>query len=121
VPRILLVDDNADVLSFMCDALQGRGYDLKVIQNSAEALLALQQQSFDLIITDIVMPKVHGLEILQAAKRQNPSVSVVFVTGHPHRDILREGFEKGAFSVLEKPFPVSELIATVERALSTHA
>lgn len=119
--RILLVDDDADVLSFMSDALQGRGYHLQVLQSSAQAAALLQQQSFDLVITDIVMPRVHGLQILENAKRGNPSARVVFVTGHPHRDILREGFEKGAFSVLEKPFPVDEFLETVDRALNRSA
>ena len=117
--RILIVDDNADVLSFMTDALQGRGYDLRSIQNSALATVVLQEERFDLIITDIVMPKVHGLDILEQAKRQNPDVRVVFVTGHPHRDIMREGFERGAFCVLEKPFSVDEFVSTVARALGT--
>lgn len=117
--RILIVDDNADVLSFMTDALQGRGYDLRSVQNSALAAVVLQEERFDLIVTDIVMPKVHGLEILERAKRQNPDVRVVFVTGHPHRDIMREGFEKGAYCVLEKPFSVDEFVNAVARALGT--
>ena len=115
--RILLVDDDADVLEFMSDALQGRGYDVKVLQSSSQAASVLQRETFDLIITDIVMPKVHGLEILENARRRNPAARVVFVTGHPHRDILREGFDKGAFSVLEKPFPVEEFLSTVDQAL----
>jgi two-component system, NtrC family, response regulator HydG len=119
VPRILVVDDNPDVLSFMTDALEGRGYDLRGLQNSVHAAAVLQEETFDLIITDIVMPKVHGLQILETAKRLNPGVRVVFVTGHPHRDIVREGFEKGAFSVLEKPFSVDELVSVVARALNT--
>jgi DNA-binding NtrC family response regulator len=118
VQRILLVDDDEDVLSFMSDALVDRGYEPTVLQNSAEAAAILERETFDLIITDIVMPKVHGLEILESAKRRNPTVRVVFVTGYPHRDILREGFEKGAFSVIEKPFPVETFLATVDRALS---
>ena len=118
MPRILLVDDDADVLSFMTDALQDRGYDLRVLQSSAQAVTVIASADFDLIITDIVMPKVHGLQILQSAKQRNPDTPVIFVTGHPHRDILREGFEKGAFSVLEKPFTVSEFLSTVDRALA---
>jgi two-component system response regulator HydG len=121
VHRILLVDDDADVLSFMCDALQNRGYELHVLQNSTQAAALLERQTFDLIITDIVMPKVHGLEILERAKRRNPWARVIFVTGHPYRDILREGFEKGAYSVLQKPFAVDELLDTVDRALTGRA
>ena len=117
MPRILLVDDDADVLSFMSDTLTGRGYDLRVLQNSSDAAAVLERETFDLIITDIVMPRVHGLQILESAKRRNPSARVVFVTGHPHRDIVREGFDRGAFTVLEKPFPVDALLETVDRAL----
>jgi two-component system response regulator HydG len=117
VHRILLVDDDADVLSFMSDALRDRDYHLRVLQSSAQAAAILERETFDLIITDIVMPKVHGLEILERARRHNPLARVVFVTGHPYRDILREGFEKGAFSVLQKPFPVDELLETVDQAL----
>ena len=78
----------------------------------------MRDSAFDLVITDIVMPKVHGLQILATARRLNPDVRVVFVTGHPHRDIVREGFERGAFTVLEKPFSVDEFVSVVARALS---
>jgi len=118
VTRILLVDDDADVLAFMTDALRERGFAVQVLQSSAQAASVIAGDHFDLIVTDIVMPKVHGLQILQSAKQRNPDTPVIFVTGHPHRDILREGFEQGAFSVLEKPFTVSEFLTTVDRALA---
>jgi CheY-like chemotaxis protein len=119
VPRILIVDDDAEVLSFMADALDGQGYDVRSLQNSVHASAVLGEERFDLVITDIVMPTVHGLEILERARRRNPSPPVIFVTGHPQQAILREGLEKGAVGVLEKPFSAAEFQSVVSRALST--
>jgi DNA-binding NtrC family response regulator len=118
VPRILIVDDDADVLSFMADALDGHGYDVRSLQNSVHASAILGEEKFDLIVTDIVMPTVHGLEILERAKRRSPAAPVIFVTGHPQQAILDEGMEKGALDVLEKPFSAAEFQSVVSRALA---
>jgi DNA-binding NtrC family response regulator len=117
VPRILIVDDDAEILSFMADALDGQGYDVRSLQNSANASAVLGEERFDLIVTDVVMPVVHGLEILETAKRRSPTARVVFVTGHPEQAIVREGLEKGVVSVLEKPFSLVEFQSVVSHAL----
>ena len=120
MPRILIVDDDAEVLSFMADALDGQGYDVRSLQNSVHASAVLGEEKFDLIVTDIVMPKVHGLEILESARRRSPSARVIFVTGHPQQAIVREGLQKGAVGVLEKPFSIAEFQDVVSRALATN-
>ena len=118
MPRILIVDDDAEGLSFMADALDGQGYDVRSLQNSVHASAVLGEEKFDLIVTDVVMPKVHGLEILENARRRSPSARVIFVTGHPQQAIVQEGLEKGALDVLEKPFSMTEFQSVVSRALA---
>ena len=120
MPRILIVDDDAEVLSFMTDALDDQGYDVRSLQNSVHASAVLGEESFDLIITDIVMPRVHGLEILENARRRSPSARVIFVTGHPQQAIVQEGLQKGAVGVLEKPFTMAEFQSVVSQALATN-
>jgi two-component system C4-dicarboxylate transport response regulator DctD len=117
-PRILVVDDDAAVLRMMAEALELRGFTPRPMQSSRDAAKLLRTETFDLIITDVVMPYVHGLEILQIAKSRKPETPVLFVTGHAHRQIIKEGLIQGAYAFLEKPFNLPDFIATVERALS---
>jgi DNA-binding NtrC family response regulator len=117
--RILIVDDDAGVLRLMNETLELRGYAPKAIQNSRDAAKLLKHEAFDLIITDVVMPYIHGLEILQIAKSRKPETPVLFVTGYAHRQIIKEGLLQGGYGFIEKPFQIADFVATVERALNS--
>jgi len=117
--RILVIDDDGPVLRLMAEALEQKGYEPKALQSSRDAAKLLRTETFDLIITDVVMPYVHGLEILQIAKSRKPETPVLFVTGHAHRQIIKEGLIQGAYAFVEKPFQIPDFIATVERALNS--
>jgi DNA-binding NtrC family response regulator len=117
-PRILIIDDDGPVLRMMAEALEARGYAPRAMQSSRDAAQLLETETFELIITDVVMPHLHGLEILQIAKSHKPETPVLFVTGHANRQIVKEGLSQGAYAFLEKPFKLPDFIAAVERALN---
>jgi DNA-binding NtrC family response regulator len=116
-PRILIIDDDPAVLGLMRETLEQRGYQPQALTSSREAVSLLEQQAFDLIISDIVMPDPHGLKILEIAKRRQPQTPVIFITGHAHRQIVKESYEKGAYAIVEKPFQIPKFMTTVEGAL----
>lgn len=115
---ILLIDDEDDVLSMMADVLKDQGYDPASVSNGEEALKLLETRRFDVIVSDIMMPRLNGLRLLEAVKRQDRDVQVVLVTGYATRELAADAVEKGAFRVLEKPFSNDQLIRTVEDALN---
>jgi DNA-binding NtrC family response regulator len=116
-PRILVIDDHPGVLDFMVMALKAAGYAPQGLSDSREALRVLQENRFDLVVSDIVMPYLHGLELLEAAKRQDPSTRVLFVTGYPNQTIVGEALNKGASGIVEKPFEMEEFLAMVRQIL----
>ncbi|HXH81815.1 MAG TPA: response regulator [Candidatus Tectomicrobia bacterium] len=116
--RILLIDDDANVLGVMSEALTQAGYQPRTMRNSQDALDLLRQEPFDLVVSDIVMPDLHGIDLLAAAKRLNPAIKVLFVTGYANRQIVQEGFDKGACGFLEKPFSLGEFSDAVRTVLA---
>lgn len=115
--QILVIDDEPEVLAVMVDVLGQEGYSLRSTSDSREASKFLEETAFDVIVSDIMMPHLSGLQLLEVAKRQNPDVQVVFVTGYSTREVALEALNKGASSFLEKPFQTHQLLAAVREAL----
>lgn len=115
--RILVIDDEPEILSVMVDTLGQEGYSLQSTSDSREAVKLLETTTFDVIVSDIMMPNLTGLQLLEAAKRQNPNVQVVLVTGYSTREVALEALKKGASGFLEKPFETKQLVAAVREAL----
>lgn len=115
--QILVIDDEPEVLAVMVDVLQQEGYSLRSTSDSREASKLLEETVFDVIVSDIMMPHLSGLQLLEMAKRQNPDVQVVFVTGYSTREVALEALNKGASSFIEKPFQTHQLVAAVREAL----
>jgi DNA-binding NtrC family response regulator len=112
-----VIDDHPQVLTMMAEALRDVGYAPRIVNDSREAAKALEQETFDLLVCDVVMPHLHGLDILEIAKQRNPTARVLFVTAYANRAIVGDALSNGAFGFVEKPFQIDELVAAVERAL----
>jgi DNA-binding NtrC family response regulator len=115
--RILLIDDDPNVLGVMSEALTQAGYAPRATRSSEEALDLLERESFDLVVSDVVMPGLHGIQLLDAARQLNPAIKVLFVTGYTNREIVKEGFDKGAWGFLEKPFSLKEFWSAVQAVM----
>jgi DNA-binding NtrC family response regulator len=103
----------------MAEALRDVGYAPRMISDSREVAKALEQDTYDLLVCDVVMPHLHGLDILEIAKRRNPDTKVLFVTAYANRAVVGDALSNGAFGFVEKPFQIDEFVAAVERALRT--
>jgi DNA-binding NtrC family response regulator len=113
---ILLVDDEAINLQNVGHFLEDQGYLVTTAQNGTEAIELLSQSHFDLVITDLKMGDVDGVQVMKAAKEINPDIEVIIVTGYATVNSAVDAMAQGAFYYLPKPIKLKELQALVQRA-----
>jgi DNA-binding NtrC family response regulator len=112
---ILIVDDEAIIRDFLSEVLED--YDVAVACDGDEAIAKLKERSFDLIITDLRMPKVPGQEVVKAARELRPDAKVVVISGYSSLHTVSQSVTHGACAFLSKPFSIKELMQTVTTAL----
>lgn len=115
--RILVIDDEPNVVKSCVKMLQMEGFDVQGVVSGAEALDLYQRQEFDLVLTDLKMPDMDGLEILTRIKKHNPNAAVVIFTAYGTKENVVEALRLGAREFLEKPLESRTLTATVRRIL----
>ena len=116
--NILVVDDEPDMRDALTAALRREGLCVSTAANGVEALEKVQGQSFDLIITDVRMPRMGGLALLQELKRTSTTIPVIMMTGYGRIEDAVEAMKAGAFDYLLKPFSLEDLRAVVVKALT---
>lgn len=114
---ILVIDDDADVLETMVEALIDAGYAPLYATDSRQALKLLDYITFDLIVSDIMMPGLDGLTLLDLVKERNRDVEVLLVTGYGSRHVAELAARKGASGFLEKPLDPDRLLGAVRQVL----
>jgi len=117
---ILIVEDEKILRISLTDALKGEGYTVLAVGNAEEALLALQQSDFSMIITDIRLPGMNGLELLRQSQQSAPSTPVIVMTGYGNIKDAVESMRIGAFDYITKPFDLDDIFVTVSKALEVH-
>jgi DNA-binding NtrC family response regulator len=115
--HLLIVDDEANTLASLSRAFRLAGHEATVCDNAAKALELARSQSFDLIMSDVVMPGKDGLELLEELKSQGVATPVVMMSGQAHIDMAVRATKLGALDFLEKPISTEKLLLTVENAL----
>ncbi len=113
--RILIAEDEEITLNNILDTLQDEGYDTVGTRDGSEALKKLQQEHFDILITDIKMPGMTGIKLLENAKEHYPSTEVILITGFGSISSAVEAMRKGAYDYLTKPFDLDELVLRVKK------
>lgn len=117
--RVLLVDDEAAVRGTLRAVLESQGYECDEAEHGAEALTILEQQHFDLIITDNKMPVLNGVEFLkQYSQKPDPKPPVIFFTGDISDEEKDLAMKAGARAVLQKPPNFGEIISAVQQAIT---
>jgi two-component system response regulator AtoC len=116
--RILLVDDDAAVRWSLSETLGEEGHDVRAAENAEQALAQLAEFSPDLILSDIRMPGLDGIELLQRVKQHAPSIDVVLMTAYDDMPTVVRAMREGAFDFLVKPLESKELNAVLERAMA---
>jgi two-component system, NtrC family, nitrogen regulation response regulator NtrX len=115
--HLLIVDDEANTLASLARAFRLAGHEATVCDNATKALELAKAQSFDLIISDVVMPNKDGLALLEDLKAQGVSAPVVMMSGQAHIEMAVRATKLGALDFLEKPISTEKLLLTVENAL----
>jgi signal transduction histidine kinase len=115
--HVLVVDDEATVREILERALGGAGYIVEEAADGEEAIRALARGGFDVVISDVRMPGLSGVEVLRAVKEISPDTEVVVVTGYATLKAAIECIRGGAFDLVLKPFHLTEIVSTVSRAI----
>jgi len=115
--HILLVDDEPSILSVMGTLLKAEGHEIEPALGGEKALQLLKEDEFDLMISDIRMSNVDGMQVLAQARKLRPRMAVIMITGYGSVETAVEAMKLGAFDYVTKPFKVDELLITVQRAL----
>jgi two-component system, sensor histidine kinase and response regulator len=117
--RLLIVDDEAAQLRALCDTLALEGYAPSGFASPGEALSKLQPDAFDLLLTDLMMPGMDGIELLQAAQRVDGDLAAIVMTGHGTIDTAVKAMQAGALDYILKPFRLNQMMPVITRALET--
>jgi two-component system response regulator PilR (NtrC family) len=115
--NILIVDDELGMRQFLTHLLQREGHEVRVAENGRDAMGQLREQQPDLILSDVRMPDMSGIELLRSARELLPEVEVIMMTAFANVDTAREAFLLGAYDFVQKPFDNDLLKETVARAL----
>jgi DNA-binding NtrC family response regulator len=119
--RVLLVDDEAEFLETLVKRLKKRRVDVQGVRSGEEALDLIRRQPVDVVVLDVKMPGMDGIQTLKAIKSMNPLVEVIMLTGHASVEVAIQGMELGAFDYLMKPMDIDELLYKVQDAYKKKA
>lgn len=112
--RVLIVEDDARVADLVSDVLRAEGIDVEVTQTGADGLVAVSSGRFDLMVLDIELPGLSGMEVLEKLRREDDDLPVLMLTGRNTSEDIVGGLDAGADDYLTKPFDVRVLLARVE-------
>ena len=115
--KICLAEDDDDMRRFLERALRNAGYDVATFDNGASAYERLREEPFTLLLTDIVMPEMDGIELARRATELDPDLKVMFITGFAAVALNPETDTPAEAKVLSKPFHLRDLVAEVEKML----
>jgi len=116
--KVLIIDDEKTVCDSVKKILSRKGYTVEDSLNANEAMEKIKLTTYDLVITDMKMPEVSGLELLEIVKDYYPEIEVILITGYPSFDTAKKAFRLGAIDYLSKPFIPNELIDITEKAIN---
>jgi DNA-binding NtrC family response regulator len=114
--RVLIVDDEDDFRETLVNRLQNRGFVVDGVPTGEKALEWLAHQDCDIVVLDMLMPGMHGVECLKQIKKVKPRVEVILLTGHGTVQLGIMSLKMGAFDYVMKPAPLDELIEKIELA-----
>src|SRR5438105_349838 len=107
---LLIVDDNVSLLESLREPLQSKGYQVTTVSDAAKALELVKKKYLATVLTDVLMPGMNGVELLQEIKKISSSTVVILMTGELMEDHLRQTIKEGSYTVLYKPFNIEQLL-----------
>jgi len=118
--RILVVDDEEVIRDILADFLAMEGFEVRTAEDGAEALSQLASARFDLVLSDLKMPRLGGIELLDAISELAPQVVTIIMTGFGTVETAIEAMKRGAYDYIMKPFKMEDVVHTVRRGLERH-
>ena len=117
--RILVADDETSVVKVLKDRFNYWGYEVEAAADGQETLEKVESYKPQLLILDLKMPKLCGMEVLEQTKKRHPHISIIILTASPSESTFKTCLEKGAVDYILKPFNPENLRETIEHALTT--
>jgi two-component system OmpR family response regulator len=114
--KVLVVDDEEDFLETIVKRLQDRDLEVSGVESGEEALRLVDSQDFDVVVLDVRMPGLDGIETLKELKKKKPLTEVIMLTGHASVESGIQGMQLGAFDYVMKPVPLDELLDKMRQA-----
>jgi len=114
--KVLLVDDEVEFTAALAERLQLRNYSVQTANNALEALGLVYKDRPDVIILDLRIPGMDGIEALKTIKKYDPTIEVIMLTGHGDVQSVQEGMTSGAFEYIMKPVDIGELTSKIDKA-----
>ena len=114
--KLLIIDDEVEFASTLCQRLQLGGMDAMNVHSGGEGLAVLSEVEPEIVILDLKMPDMSGLDVLEGIKKHNPSIEVIMLTGHGSSGSGIEAMEKGAYDYIMKPVDLRELLEKINSA-----
>jgi CheY-like chemotaxis protein len=115
--RILIVDDDELPRSALAAMLSSRGYTVTDVESGEEALAAVAGNGYDLVITDVMMPGMNGVDLLKAIKEERPALPVIMISGKANMEVTIEALRAGAINFVRKPYDDTEIVGIIERSV----
>ncbi|ADU61143.1 MAG: response regulator [Pseudodesulfovibrio sp.] len=113
---VLAVDDEPYFLELFANRFRRRGIEVLTAQNGKDALEILAAHSVDVVVLDVLMPGMDGIETLKEIKKRHPLMEVIMLTGHSSADMGLKGMRHGAYDYVMKPFRIDDLLGRIQRA-----
>jgi excisionase family DNA binding protein len=117
-PRVLIADDDADLLGMLVTILAATDYRIDTVRNGVEAVVRLRQTAYDLVLTDLMMPGLDGIEVAREAKKLWPAIRVVIVTAYPTTSSAINALNLGLDGYVTKPFDPDDVLKATAHALN---
>jgi len=114
--RVLIVDDDVLFIDTLSDILKEKGYEVVAVKSGEEALKKVKGTPFDIVLLDIKLPVMDGVEAFKGIKKINPRIPIIMMTAFSVEDLIRDALKEGAYGVLHKPLDIDKVIAMIEAA-----
>ena len=117
--KVLIVDDDRDVVSIVSTMLEGRGWDILAAYSGPEALEIVSSSIPDVILLDIMMPEMNGIEVLKKIKKMDAHARIIMITAFGDVESYLDSMELGAYEYINKPFETRELLEMIDKVVTT--
>jgi DNA-binding NtrC family response regulator len=114
--KVMILDDEPIVGKRLKPAIEKCGFEVEVYEDSAKAVARLNEQEFDIVVTDVRMEEINGIQVLEQIMARSRRTKVIIITGYATVEVAREALVKGAFDFIAKPFKPNDLRAVINKA-----